>query len=234
MPPGDAPAGRAHGRLGGALLLRAGARASAGTRAAAALHVVGRLRGAAREARRARPQARRQLPRPRRREPARRPRGRGAQRRRLLRQEHAADHAAPRIVGRARDARHGRRARADAAARPRLRRVPALHRRLPDRRARRAGDARLDALPLLLDAGGRADARGVSRRARRPGLRLRHLPGRLPVEPRRREAACRTNRCRRTRRRTSRSLDWLAQRPDELRNRFARLYVRGTTAAGCV
>ena len=42
----------------------------------------------------------------------------------------------------------------------RLRRVPALHRRVPDRRARRAGRARRDALPLVLDAGAGADPRG--------------------------------------------------------------------------
>ena len=48
-----------------------------------------------------------------------------------------------------------RRARADAAARRRLRRLPALHRRVPDRRARRAGHARRDEVPLLLDAGAR-------------------------------------------------------------------------------
>ena len=45
---------------------------------------------------------------------------------------------AARLLGRARHARHRRRARADAAARRRLRLVHALHRRLPDRRARRA------------------------------------------------------------------------------------------------
>ena len=80
------------------------------------------------------------------------------------------------------------RARADAAARRRLRLVHALHRRLPDRRARRAGHARRDAVPLVLDAGARADPGGVPRGARRAGLRLRHLPGRLPLEPRRRAA----------------------------------------------
>ena len=36
----------------------------------------------------------------------------------------------------------------------------ALHRRVPDRRARRAGRARLDALPLVLDAGAGADPGG--------------------------------------------------------------------------
>ena len=75
--------------------------------------------------------------------------------RRLLRQEHDADHAASRVLGRARDARHGRRDRALRAARARLRLVHALHRRLPDRSARRARHARLDALPLVLDAGAR-------------------------------------------------------------------------------
>ena len=61
---------------------------------------------------------------------------------RLLRQEHDADHAPPRLLGRARDARHRRRDRAEPPLDARLRRVPALHRRLPDRRARRARDAR--------------------------------------------------------------------------------------------
>ena len=48
------------------------------------------------------------LPGARRREPARRPRGGGPLRGRLLRQEHDADHAPPRLVGRPRDARHRR------------------------------------------------------------------------------------------------------------------------------
>ncbi len=180
---------RAHRRLRGALLLRA---TSPSGRPAhgrlAALHLERRVRGAAREARRARTPARRRVPGARRREPARRPRGGGPVRRRLLRQEHAADHAPARLLGRARHARHDVGDRADAAARARLRLVPPLHRRLPHRCARRAGRARLDALPLVLDAGARADPRGVPRRARRAGLRLRHLPGRLPVEPRDREA----------------------------------------------
>ena len=163
--------------------------AGAGRGPASALHVARRLRGAPREARRARPPARRRLPRARRREPARRPRGRRAGRDRLLRQEHDADHAPPRLVGRARDARHRRRDRGEPAARPGLRRVPAVHRRVPDRRARRARDARRDALPLVLDAGAGADTRGVPRGARLDGLRLRHLPGRLPLEPRRSRSA---------------------------------------------
>ena len=48
---------------------------------------------------------------------------------------------------------------ADAAARHRLRRLPPLHRRLPDGCARRGRDARLHPLPLVLDSGA----------ARRPG-----------------------------------------------------------------
>ena len=89
--------------------------------------------------------------------------------RRLLRQEHDADHAPSRLLGRARDARHDRRARADAARRRRLRLVHALHRRLPDRRARRARRARRDALPLVLDAGrrSRSPSPTASRSARR-------------------------------------------------------------------
>ena len=63
--------------------------------------------------------------------------------RRLLRQEHDADHARARLLGRARHARHRRRDRADAAARARLRPLPPLHRRVPDRRAGRARHARL-------------------------------------------------------------------------------------------
>ena len=68
-----------------------------------------------------------------------------------------ADHAALRIVGRARNARHRRRDRADASARARLRLLPAVHRRVPDRRPRRARHARRDALSLVLDAVAGAD-----------------------------------------------------------------------------
>ena len=108
---------------------------------------------------------------------------------RLLRKEHDADHAAARLVGRPRDARHRCRDRAEPPSRARLRRVHALHRRLPDRRSRRARRARFDALPVLLDAGAGGDPRALSGGARRPGLRLRHLPGRVPVEPRSRAQA---------------------------------------------
>ena len=147
--------------------------------------------------------ARRRLPRARRREPARRPRGRGAQRRRLLRQEHDADHAPPRLLGRARDARHRRRARADAAARRRLRRVQALHRRLPDRRARRAGRARRDALPLLLDAGAGADRpRSTAPRSARRSTAATSARTSAPGTAASRSGA-RRGAARRTRRRTS-------------------------------
>ena len=54
----------------------------------------------------------------------------------------------------------------------RLRLLHALHRRVPDGRARRARHARLDPLPLLLDAGARCRSGAVSRCARRPRLRL--------------------------------------------------------------
>ena len=58
------------------------------------------------------------------------------------------------------------RRRAVRAARCGLRLVHALHRRLPDRRARRAGHARLDPLPLVLDAGAGRDPGRLPRRAR--------------------------------------------------------------------
>ena len=188
MPSGAAAAGREVGGLRGVLLLRAGSRARAGGGEAAAVHVVERVCRASDEARTARGANRRPLPRPRRREPARRPGGGSPRRCRLLRKEHARDHAPARLVGRARGARHRRGDRADAAARPRLRRVPALYRRMPDPRARRARSARLDPLPLVLDAVSARHPGGVPGRVRGPGLRLRRLPGRLPVEPRRGEA----------------------------------------------
>ena len=59
----------------------------------------------------------------------------------------------------------------------------------PDRRSRRARHPRCDEVPLVLDAGARVDSRALPRSARGAGVRLRHLPGRLPVEPRRAQAA---------------------------------------------
>ena len=137
-------------------------------------------------------------------------------------------------MGRARDARHRRRARAVGAARRRLRLLHALHRRVPDRRARRAGHARLDPLPLVLDAGARARSRSEYRAALGASrLRLRHLPGRLPVEPRRREAP------RRPAARRRRRADRLARRVARGGRRRARralrpaLRARATIRAGC-
>ena len=132
----------------------------------------------------------------RRRQPPRRPRGRRPGGHRRVRQEHAGDHAPPRIVGRAGRAGHRRRARADArrarrAGLGRLRPLPGLHRRLSDRchrRRRRARRAPLSVVPVPVPAARASARRGV----RGPGLRLRHLPGRLPVEPRRRAASRRS------------------------------------------
>ena len=90
--------------------------------------------------------------------------GRRPERRGVLREEHDADHRAT-AVGGARGARHRRGSRADAASRHGLRRLPHLHRRLSDRCARRAGDARLDPVPVVLDTGAGGDSRGVSRRS---------------------------------------------------------------------
>ena len=92
-------------------------------------------------------------------------------------------------LGRPRSARHGRRDRAVSGSRARLRLVSSLHRRLPDGCARRARCARRDEVPFVLDAGAGSRARGVQVGASRFRLRLRHLPGRLPVEPRGREEA---------------------------------------------
>src|SRR3954452_560603 len=186
---GDAVAGRPLGRHRGALLLAAGSAAPAGPRPACALHVGRCLCRAADAARRPRPAARRLVSRSRRREPACRPGGGGSRRHWLLREEHDADHAAARLVGRARHSRHGRRARSKPDAAGRLRRLHDLHRRMPDLRPRRGWDARRDEVPVVLDAGSAGDRGELSGRARRAGIRVRHLPGRLPLEPRRREAA---------------------------------------------
>ena len=77
-----------------------------------------------------------------------------------------------------------RRSTCRRAGRRRLRLVPPVHRRLPDRRDRRARGRRRPSLPGVARAGaGRVPAR-APRRARRPALRLRRLPGGVPAEPR--------------------------------------------------
>ena len=164
VPSRDPAAGRAHGRLGRALLLRARARAAAPGRAACRA-----TRGATRYA-----ELREKLD-----ELGRRL---GGEYRVLVdANQHVDREAAARsgvgfygkntmLITR----RHGSwvvlgtlvtdaRARADAAARRRLRRVPPLHRRLPDGRARRARHARRDEVPLVLDAGAGGDPGGLPR-----------------------------------------------------------------------
>ncbi len=59
-----------------------------------------------------------------------------------------------------------------ASARSRLRAVPALHRRVPDRSARRAGHARRDQVPLVLVAGAGCDPGVIPGGDGRHGLRL--------------------------------------------------------------
>ena len=164
VPSGDAPARGAHRRLGGALLLAARGAARARPGPSRALHLGRRLRRAAREARRARRAPRRDVSRARRREPARRPRGRGAERGRLLRQEHDADHAPPRLVGRARDARHRRRAR-----RRRRRSTPT---------AATAASASTPARPARSTSRARSTRPAASRTGRR-----RRTPSRSPTAP---------------------------------------------------
>ncbi len=225
MPSRDAAARRPHRRLGRALLLAAGAGAAAGSGPAAALHVVRRVRGAAGEARRPRPQARRRVPRPRRREPARRPRGGRAKRRRLLRQEHAPDHAAPRLLGRARNARHRRRARADAA--------------VSTSTVASAGSASTPARRVRSTSRARSTRPAASATGRR---RPRLLPRRIAPSSGRRSTAATSARTSARGIAASRSgaageplpedatphvslVDWLRSEPDELRRRFARLYV---------
>ena len=115
--------------------------------------------------------------------------------------------------------------RAVRAARRRLRLVHALHRRLPDRRARRAGDARLDPLPLLLDAGAGCDSRratapssarpstaATSARTSARGTAASRSGGRDVQPPPGAEPAVSL-------------LDWLEADGDELVARYDRLYV---------
>ena len=127
-----------------------GARTGRGT--ARALHLARRLRRAARAARRARPPARRRVPRARRRQPARRPRGSRARGRRLLRQEHDADHPPSRLVGRARDARDD---------------VESRRRRRSSSTADRARSASTRVRPVRSTSRARSTRRSASRTGRR-------------------------------------------------------------------
>ncbi len=65
----------------------------------------------------------------------------------------------------------------------------------------------------------------VPGRARGAGLRVRHLPGRVPVEPRRREAARRRRTPRRTRSPTVSLVDWLSATATSSSTELDRLYV---------
>ena len=103
--------------------------------------------------------------------------------------------------------------------------MPALHRRMPDRRARRSGHARLEPLPLLLDAGTGVRSGAVPGAARLAGLRLRHLPGGLSVEPRDREAQRRASRSPAGAEPVVSLVEWLEADGVELVERYDRLYV---------
>ena len=163
LPPRDAPARRPHGRLRGALLLRAradrsnpardGSRATPGTTATPSCASAWTSSAAASAATTACSSTRTSTSTAR-----RRPLGR-----RFLRQEHDADHAPAWLVGRPRHAGDDGRDRADSAARAGLRLVHALHRRVSDRRAGRAWRGRCDEVPVVLDAGAGADTGGVPR-----------------------------------------------------------------------
>ncbi len=117
LPSGAARPGGAQRRLGGPLLLPSRTRAGGRRGEATPLHVVRRLRRAAGGAGRARGPARRSVPGPGGRERPCRSRGCRPGRSRLLRQEHDADHAPLRLVGRA---RHARDRRARSSPRPQL------------------------------------------------------------------------------------------------------------------
>jgi predicted RNA-binding protein with PIN domain len=104
----------------------------------------------------------------RRRQLDRRPRGRPPRRDRLVRQERQHPRAGGRQLVRARVRRHHGRVPGGPPGRRRVRRVPALPRRLPDRRDRRARRGRRPALPRLARAAAGHVPRRVPRGARRP------------------------------------------------------------------
>ena len=94
------------------------------------------------------------------------------------------DRSAARLLSLPRRRAHRPRARAGRARARSLRKLPRVPRRVPDRRVSRALRARRDALSLVHDdRAARADPRAAARAARRLGLRLRRVPGGVPVEP---------------------------------------------------
>ena len=82
-----------------------------------------------------------------------------------------------------------------------------------------------DAMPGVLDADARRHARRRHGGARGPRVRLRHLPGRVPLEPGRREAPRRTCPSPTTRARPSRSWTGSTRDGDALIEELDRLYV---------
>jgi hypothetical protein len=116
---------------------------------------------------------RRQLDRGPRRRPSRRPR--------LVRQERQPPVAGRRKLVRARLDHHHGCVRTDArAGGRRLRRLHPLHRRVPDRGDHRSRGDRRQPLHQLDPAETRLDSGPVPSGDRRPNLRVRRLPGRLP------------------------------------------------------
>ena len=159
------------------------------------------------------------------REPARGPRGRRARRPRVLRQEHDADHPPPRFLGRPRHAPHRGGDRARAAARARLRLLPPLRGRVPDGRPHRPRRARRDALPLVLDAGGRPDPRARAARRSATGSTAAtsaRTSARGTAAPR---SAARREPLPEGAEPVVSLVDWLTATDDELTERYERLFV---------
>ena len=122
--------------------------------------------------------------RPRRRQLDGRSRGGMARGSRLVRKERQPPLARTRLLVRARRSGHERAPRnGRASRRRRVRAVPALHRRLPDRRDRCARCRRRPPVSRVVGASAGHFPRRASRGAGRPHLRLRRLPGGVPAQP---------------------------------------------------